>query len=222
MTSNGPAAPDREEDDPLLWSEDAARRAHLSPSTWGFYKHKNLLPPPDDPDDADHQGVEVSKYRRRPRWRASTVDAWMKNRPGRGYRSDLRRKKADRREQDAAALAEPIAEVAPSLQDWLDANHAAVLEVAEALGDWRDDLVAASSTPELLAEAIDSAGAAVYGRGPSKALASAVARALGVALGDSPASRMVGLDPDSEISQVLVRHRRLRDEFIVLDPPKHD
>ncbi|RZU46681.1 hypothetical protein EV385_6758 [Krasilnikovia cinnamomea] len=219
MTSNRQAPAD--DDDPLLWSEDAAKRAHLARSTWSYYKHKNLLPPPDDPDD-EHQGTDVSKYRRRPRWRASTVDAFVANRLGRGHRSDLRKKKADRRERDAAALAEPTPEVAPALQAWLEANHTAVLEVAEALSDWREDLVAASSTPELLAEAIDAAGAAVYGRGPSKALASAVVRAMGLALGHSPQSKPIGLDPDSEVSQALVRHRHLRDEFNRLDTRKLD
>jgi hypothetical protein len=216
VTSSGQLAPGSDEEDPLFRSEQAAERAGLAVSTWGVYRHKNLLPPPDDPDDGSHQGEDVSIYRRRPRWRASTVDAFMANRLGQGFRSDLRERKTERREQDAAALAEPTPELAPSMQDWLQANHAAVLEVAEALADWREDLLATSSTPELLAEAIDYAGAAISRR-PSKALASAVARALGVALGDSPQSRPVGLDPDSEVSQVLVRHRRLRTEYLHVD-----
>lgn len=213
MASHVQAEPATSEDDPLLHAKEAAARAGLAVSTWGYYRFKGLLPPPDDPDDAPHQGEEVSKYRRRPRWRASTVDAFRKNRLGRGFRSDLRKKKQQRREEDAAALAQPAPELAPSIQNWLQDNHAAVLEVAEALADWREDLLATTSTPELLAEAIDLAGAAISRR-PSKALASAVARAIGLALGDAPQSRPAGLDPDSEVSQVLVRHRQLRTEYL--------
>jgi predicted DNA-binding transcriptional regulator AlpA len=68
-----------DEDDPLIGLTEMARRAGVKPNTMTRYRSQGRLPPPDD--------VSV---RDRPRWRVSTFDAWMKARPGRGARTDVR------------------------------------------------------------------------------------------------------------------------------------
>lgn len=199
-------------EDPLLTITQAAARAGLKRGTWQSYVSRNLAPPPDDPDQYDSDGAEIDKFRRRPRWRGSTVDTFRDNRLGQGRRTDLSKKRADRRDHMAAELAEPTPAPAPGMGEWLVTNHKAVLEVATALVDHREEILAATSIPDRLAEAIDAAGAHISGQ-PSMALASAVAYALGLALGLAPLSEPVRLEPDSEARQVLARHSRLRDEF---------
>jgi predicted DNA-binding transcriptional regulator AlpA len=66
--------------DPLLSLLQMAERAGVEPGTMRKYRSQGRLPPPDD--------VSVPG---RPRWRASTLDTWMKARPGRGARTDLHR-----------------------------------------------------------------------------------------------------------------------------------
>lgn len=188
------------DDDLLLSAREAASRAGVSYGAWKVYVHRGTAPPPDDPDED-----EPNKYRRKPRWRGSTVDAFraIPRHPGR--RTDVERAREERRRQDATALAEPAAAPPPDLTAWLRANHPVLLRVAEALVDARDELVAAAPHPELMAEAIDTAGERIDRR-PSKALASAVAYAIGLA-------QRVQVDPDTDIAITLHRHGHLRDEF---------
>ncbi|WP_420497224.1 hypothetical protein [Parafrankia sp. FMc2] len=56
--------------DPLMYVTEVANRLCLTPSSWRAYVADGTAPPPDDPD------LERPANRRRPRWRASTVDAW--------------------------------------------------------------------------------------------------------------------------------------------------
>jgi hypothetical protein len=67
------------DDDPLIGYREMAERAGIRPSTLRTYRSQGRLPPPDDDSVPD-----------RPRWRVSTFEAWMKGRPGRGARTDLR------------------------------------------------------------------------------------------------------------------------------------
>lgn len=67
-------------DDPLISLRQMAERAEISPGTMRKYRSQGRLPPPDD-----------TSVPGRPRWRASTFDAWMQARPGRGARTDLHR-----------------------------------------------------------------------------------------------------------------------------------
>jgi hypothetical protein len=60
----------------------------------------------------------------------------------------------------------------------------------------------------LVAEAVDAAGMYLSGR-PSRALASAVAYAMGLLGPDA----LMRLPDDAEIRALLIRHRRLREEF---------
>jgi hypothetical protein len=142
---------------------------------------------------------------RRRRWRASTVDTYLKTRPGQGRRTDLVNARAGQRRRDAADLAEPVSSPSPDLAAWLRANHTALLRVADVLVDARAMLMAASFRPELLAEAIDAAGERMT-RGPSKAFASAVTYAMGLV-------QRLPLDRDSDIAIVLHQHGHLRAEF---------
>jgi predicted DNA-binding transcriptional regulator AlpA len=206
VVSDGSAVLADNEADPLLSLHEAAARAGVADSTWRSYVSRERAPKPDDLDDG------VAKQRRRPRWRTSTVDAFRDDRLGQGRRTDLTKSRTERRARMAAELAEPLPAPMPAMDDWLRANHEAVLEVAEALVDHREELLAATTFSDPLAEAIDAAGANITSR-PSRALASAVARALGLALGLAPLSEAVRLEPDSDVRQVLVRHGRLRDEF---------
>ena len=63
------------DDDPLLGYREMAERAGIKPGTLRNYRHQGRLPPPDDESVPD-----------RPRWRASTFEAWMATRPGHGGR----------------------------------------------------------------------------------------------------------------------------------------
>ncbi len=67
--------------DERLYADEAAQRAGLSRSTWTAYASRGLplnnpVPPPDD--------HEIDRHYRRPWWYASTVDAWIARRPGKG------------------------------------------------------------------------------------------------------------------------------------------
>lgn len=197
-----------DEEDLLLSLAESAARAGLNKGTWQSYVSRKYAPPADDPDDTDTDGEPIVKYRRRPRWRASTVDAFRDNRPGQGRRTDLVRARSQQQERIAAELAEPLPESVPAMNDWLAASHRAVLAVAEALVDHREEVLQVAPRRDLVAEAIDAAGLHIQGR-PSKALASAVTYAMGL-LGSDTLAR---LPDDSEVRVVLVRHRRLRDEF---------
>lgn len=186
--------------DPLLSATEAAERAGMKPSSWRSAVARERAPQPDDPDlDTPHPW-------RRPRWKASTVDAWLADRPGQGHRSDLDAARAERRRRDAADLAQPRPGVDRAMQAWVAANHRALLAVAELVTDHRDALVAVGG-PDL-AEAIDWAGQWMTGR-PSLALASSVARALSLLRGDLP--ERAGLD--GEVRAVLAHHARLLAEF---------
>jgi predicted DNA-binding transcriptional regulator AlpA len=60
-------------EDKLLDYAGVAKRTGLAPSTLRRYRSIGLLPEPDELPVPD-----------RPRWRESTIDEWMQNRPGRG------------------------------------------------------------------------------------------------------------------------------------------
>lgn len=66
-------------DDPLIGYREMAERAGVTASTLRRYRSQGRMPPPDDDSVPD-----------RPRWRLSTFEAWMRDRPGRGARTDLR------------------------------------------------------------------------------------------------------------------------------------
>lgn len=59
--------------DRLLSYTEVAELTGLAPVTLRKYRQLGYLPEPDELPVPD-----------RPRWRASTIRAWMKNRPGRG------------------------------------------------------------------------------------------------------------------------------------------
>jgi hypothetical protein len=61
------------DDDPLLSYKELAELAGVEPSTLRRYRSQGRMPPPDEEPTPD-----------RPRWRLSTFDAWMRDRPGRG------------------------------------------------------------------------------------------------------------------------------------------
>jgi len=91
---------------------------------------------------------------------------------------------------------------------WLERTHAAVFEAAELLVDHREELLAVAARPEALAEAIDAAGMHLSGR-PSRALASAVAYALGLL----PAEVLARLPEYSDARVALEGARELREQF---------
>jgi hypothetical protein len=69
------------EDDPWMTGEEIAVMLGISWSTWRSYltrltHHKVPL---------SGRGVRVDPVTRRRQWRRSTVEAWNKGRPGRGY-----------------------------------------------------------------------------------------------------------------------------------------
>ncbi|THJ25674.1 helix-turn-helix transcriptional regulator [Candidatus Frankia alpina] len=68
--------------EPLLDYTDIAELAGVSAKAIHSYRWKRMLPDPD---------VQTSS--RRPRWKLSTVRAWLESRPGRGARTDLQRKR---------------------------------------------------------------------------------------------------------------------------------
>ncbi|THJ68869.1 helix-turn-helix transcriptional regulator [Candidatus Frankia alpina] len=78
--------------EPLLDYTDIAELAGISVEAIRGYRWKGMLPDPD---------VQTSS--RRPRWKPSTVRAWLENRPGAGARTDLQRK----REQAEAGEGSP-------------------------------------------------------------------------------------------------------------------
>lgn len=82
-------------DDPLLGYAQIADHATgrgqaMKAQTVRNYRHRGLLPEPDDTTVPD-----------RPRWRQSTIDQWLTSRPGQGKRTDLRPKPADSGVSDA-------------------------------------------------------------------------------------------------------------------------
>lgn len=201
MSSGGPEATD----DPLLGPAQVAARLGIAEVTWRSYVSREQAPPPDDPGDP-----EESRFRRRPRWRTSTIDAFRP--PGRalrpGRRTDRAKARVAAREHAAAELAAPAAAPAATMTRWLEQNHAVVFEAAEALVDHREELLTVAARPDALAEAIDAAGMQLSGR-PSRALASAVAYALGLL----PAEVLARLPEYSDARVVLEGARRLREEF---------
>ncbi|MEN3308836.1 MAG: hypothetical protein V7603_5038 [Micromonosporaceae bacterium] len=201
------------DEDPLLSLAEAAERAGLKKGTWQSYVSRRYAPPPDDPDDTDTDGTPIDKFRRRPQWRASTVDRFREHRLGQGRRTDLDDRKKERRERRAAELAEPLAEPTPVVADWLETNHRALLAVAEELVDHRDALVAVAPRPEEVADAIDAAGLHMS-RQPSRALASAISYAMGLLTPET----LARLPEDSQVALVVRRYRRLRDEFEQIRP----
>jgi hypothetical protein len=190
-------------DDPLLGPAQVAARLGIAEVTWRSYVSREQAPPADDPGDPAE-----SKFRRRPRWLTSTIDAFA-GRPFRpGRRTDLAAARQAARDQAAADLAAPAALPTPTMSRWLEQNHAAVFEVAEALVDHRELLLAVAPRLDALAEAIDAAGMQLSGR-PSRALASAVAYALGLL----PAEALARLPDHSDAQVVLEGARQLREEF---------
>lgn len=196
--------------DPLLSVAKAARRAGVAPGTWRSYRSRGRVPPPDDADDSD---PDIPPERRRPRWRASTVDAYLAGRLRQGHRSDIDAARAERRHEFAVELAEPLRYDGPALSEWLRANQAKLVVVADTLVDHRDVLleVAGAGDRDRLAEAIDRAGE-LMSRTPTRGFASAISYALFLLDPD----RLAQLSADGELHTVLVRHRRLRDEFEAL------
>ncbi|OHV20988.1 MarR family transcriptional regulator [Parafrankia soli] len=67
------------EDDPLIGYAEISGLAGIKASTLRGYRAQGRLPEPDNTEVSD-----------RPRWRTSTITAWLANRPGRGARTDLR------------------------------------------------------------------------------------------------------------------------------------
>ncbi|EIV94725.1 hypothetical protein FraQA3DRAFT_4504 [Frankia sp. QA3] len=65
-------------DDPLIGYAGIAEMAGIKTSTLRSYRAQGRLPEPDDASVPD-----------RPRWRTSTITAWLASRPGRGARTDL-------------------------------------------------------------------------------------------------------------------------------------
>ena len=59
----------------------AARRARIATDTFRKYVRNNQAPQPD--------GIDETFGRRF--WLVTTIDEWMDNRPGRGFRKDLPR-----------------------------------------------------------------------------------------------------------------------------------
>lgn len=68
-----------------LSATQVAKRLGLSTGTIQSYVHKGLLPDPDALIGEPHRAVRG--------WLPETIDEWNKQRPGRGYRSDLLPKK---------------------------------------------------------------------------------------------------------------------------------
>lgn len=68
-----------DKEDRLIGYADIAELAGVKPSTVRGYRAQGRLPEPDDLSVPD-----------RPRWRLSTITAWIASRPGRGARTDLR------------------------------------------------------------------------------------------------------------------------------------
>lgn len=197
------------EDDPLLSVEEAAARAGIDPGSWRSGVSRKYLPPADDPD------LGFPKERRRPRWRRSTVDNARDQPLGRGRRTDLVKKRKDHNERLAAEMAEPRASDALQVRAWLQANHRALLGVAETLVDHREELLAAvageAETVEL-ARAIDQAGEAISSR-PSRILAAAVTYAQFLLRPEA------GVRAPHEVREVLNRYAHLHAEFNRVRPP---
>ena len=68
----------------LLGAEDAAARAGVKRGTWTSYVARGRAPRPDDRDRRTGS----------PLWLESTVDAWKRDRPGRGAGGGRPRKEA--------------------------------------------------------------------------------------------------------------------------------
>lgn len=66
--------------DRLLTGPQAAKLVGVAPGTWRAYVARGQAPAPDDPDE------ETTPSRRNPRWKASTVEAFMAARRGQGWR----------------------------------------------------------------------------------------------------------------------------------------
>jgi hypothetical protein len=190
--------------DPLLSNAEAAARAGMKTRSWRSAVSRGYAPPADEPD------LETPQMERQPRWKASTVDAWLAERPGQGHRSDLDAARAERRRRDAADLAAPRPAADRAMRDWLAANHRALLAVAELVADHRDALVDAAPAQHRadLADAIDRAGQEMSGQ-PSRMLAAAVTYCLFLLRPDVPVR--AGLE--AEVCGVLAHHDRLHGEF---------
>jgi hypothetical protein len=65
----------QQELDPWLTVAQAAERARVTPATWRSSVTRGWAPPPDDPGDESQ-----AANRRNPRWRRSTVDAYIQRR----------------------------------------------------------------------------------------------------------------------------------------------
>lgn len=193
-----------EQTEPMLDVTEAAARAGMQPSSWRSAVSRGYLPPPDDPD------ASAPKTRRRPRWRLSTVDRFIGARPGQGHRTDLAEARRESGRRVAAELAEAPPVTAAAVQEWLQANHRALLAVADALVDHREALLAAirddARLRDDLAGAIDRAGEEMSGR-PSRILASAVTYAQFLLRAEGP------VRVPAEVREVLACHAHLHDEF---------
>lgn len=74
----------RPKNDPLLTTADVADMlGWASAATVRAARKNGYLPEPDEPDE------QTPANRRRVQWRRSTIAAFMANRPGAGFRTDL-------------------------------------------------------------------------------------------------------------------------------------
>jgi hypothetical protein len=68
--------------DDLLTGPQIAALLGVGPATWRGYVSRGQAPAADDPDDGN-----PNEWRRNPRWRRSTVEAWRKARRGQEWRA---------------------------------------------------------------------------------------------------------------------------------------
>lgn len=70
----------------LIGNEEAAKYVGVSVNTWRPYVARGTAPTPDRREIQGGHAVPV--------WRKTTLDRWMRNRPGPGARTDLDREKS--------------------------------------------------------------------------------------------------------------------------------
>jgi hypothetical protein len=202
--------------DPLLYTDGVTdlvnqhRPRAIKPGTWSAYVSAGRTPAPDDPGD-----VGVPRTRRRPRWRKSTIEEWIAEQKGQGYRSDKHKKTAAQRKQWTAELAEAPAPTRADEQAWLVANRAALFDATDLLIDNHDQLVALAGDRRggEMAEAINAAGLAHNSATAASALARAVVYALGIL-------RLVDLPEGVELTARIRRHDGLHDSYNAVRPPR--
>lgn len=70
--------------DELLTGPQIARLLEITPGSWRVYVSTGVAPRADEPDEG------LPPNRRNPKWKLSTVRAFVQGRKGQGYRSDRR------------------------------------------------------------------------------------------------------------------------------------